>query len=65
MKKRKPTPLKEPVHKQITPVLIRRDTTEIIPVVSQNDKFPEVLLFTSGNSFDKFYIWLFNFSTTF
>ena len=28
MKKRKPTPLKEPVHKQITPVLIRRDTTE-------------------------------------
>ena len=28
MKKRKPAPLKEPVHKQITPVLIRRDTTE-------------------------------------
>lgn len=28
MKKRKPTPLKEPVHKQITPVLIRRDTTK-------------------------------------
>ena len=28
MKKRTPTPLKEPVHKQITPVLIRRDTTE-------------------------------------
>ena len=28
LKKRKPTPLKEPVHKQITPVLIRRDTTE-------------------------------------
>ena len=28
MKKRKPAPLKEPVHKQITPVLIRRDTTK-------------------------------------
>ncbi len=28
MKKRKPAPLKEPIHKQITPVLIRRDTTE-------------------------------------
>ena len=28
MKKRKPAPLKEPVHKQITPVLIRRDTTD-------------------------------------
>lgn len=27
-KKRKPVPLKEPVHKIITPVLIRRDTTE-------------------------------------
>ena len=27
-KKRKPVPLLEPVHKQITPVLIRRDTTE-------------------------------------
>lgn len=26
-KKRKPVPLSEPVHKQITPVLIRRDTT--------------------------------------
>ena len=28
MKKRKPAPLKEPVHKQITPVLIRRNTTD-------------------------------------
>lgn len=28
MKKRKPSPLKEPIHKQITPVLIRRDTTD-------------------------------------
>ncbi len=28
MKKRKPTPLKEPIHKQITPVLIRRGTTD-------------------------------------
>lgn len=27
-KKRRPAPLKEPVHKVITPVLIRRDTTE-------------------------------------
>ena len=28
MKKRKPSPLKTPVHKQITPVLIRRKTTD-------------------------------------
>ena len=28
MKKRKPTPLKEPIHRQITPVLIRRETTD-------------------------------------
>lgn len=28
MKKRKPSPLKKPIHKQITPVLIRRDTTD-------------------------------------
>ena len=28
MKKRKPNPLKAPVHKQITPVLIRRNTTD-------------------------------------
>lgn len=28
MKKRKPAPLKEPIHKQITPVLIRRETTD-------------------------------------
>jgi len=28
MKKRKPAPLKAPVHKQITPVLIRRNTTD-------------------------------------
>ena len=27
-KKRKPVPLKEPIHKIITPILIRRDTTE-------------------------------------
>ena len=27
-KKRKPAPLKEPVHKTITPILIRRETTE-------------------------------------
>ena len=27
-KKRKPVPLKEPVHKIITPILIRRETTE-------------------------------------
>lgn len=27
-KKRKPTPLQEPVHKMITPILIRRETTE-------------------------------------
>lgn len=27
-KKRKPVPLKEPVHKMVTPVLIRRETTE-------------------------------------
>ena len=26
-KKRRPVPLSEPIHKQITPVLIRRDTT--------------------------------------
>lgn len=31
-KKRKPAPLKEPIHKVITPILLRRDTTEkIIP----------------------------------
>ena len=28
MKKRIPEPLKEPLHRQITPVLIRRDTTD-------------------------------------
>lgn len=28
MKKRKPNILKEPIHKQITPILIRRDTTD-------------------------------------
>ena len=28
MKKRKPSPLKTPVHKQITPVLIHRKTTD-------------------------------------
>ena len=28
MKKRKPTPLENPIHKQITPVLIRRETTD-------------------------------------
>ena len=28
MKKRRPTPLEHPIHKQITPVLIRRETTE-------------------------------------
>lgn len=28
MKKRKPTPLKEPIHKQITPILVKRDTTD-------------------------------------
>lgn len=28
MKKRNPSPLKEPVHKKITPILIRRDTTD-------------------------------------
>lgn len=28
MKKRKPTPLKEPIHKQITPVLVKRNTTD-------------------------------------
>ena len=27
-KKRRPVPLKEPVHKVITPILIRRDTTD-------------------------------------
>ncbi len=27
-KKRKPTPLKEPIHKVVTPILIRRDTTD-------------------------------------
>ena len=27
-KKRRPVPLKEPVHKVVTPVLIRRETTE-------------------------------------
>lgn len=28
MKKRKPIPLKEPIHKQITPILIKRNTTD-------------------------------------
>lgn len=28
MKKRKPSPLKTPIHKQITPILVRRDTTD-------------------------------------
>ena len=28
MKKRRPTPLEHPIHKQITPVLIRRETTD-------------------------------------
>ena len=28
MKKRKPTPLKEPIHKQITPILVKRNTTD-------------------------------------
>lgn len=28
MKKRNPSPLKEPIHKKITPILIRRDTTD-------------------------------------
>ena len=28
MKKRKPSPLKTPLHKQITPVLVRRSTTD-------------------------------------
>lgn len=28
MKKRRPTPLKEPIHKQITPILIKRNTTD-------------------------------------
>ena len=28
MKKRQPVPLSEPIHKQITPVLIRRNTTD-------------------------------------
>ena len=28
MKKRVPKPLREPIHRQITPILIRRDTTE-------------------------------------
>lgn len=28
MKKRKPIPLENPIHKQITPVLIRRETTD-------------------------------------
>ena len=29
-KKRRPVPLKEPVHKVITPILLRRETTEKI-----------------------------------
>lgn len=28
MKKRRPKPMKEPIHKQVTPVFLRRDTTE-------------------------------------
>ena len=28
MKKRKPIPLKEPIHKQITPILVKRNTTD-------------------------------------
>ena len=28
MKKRKPTPLKEHIHKQITPILVKRNTTD-------------------------------------
>ena len=28
MKKRVPQPLREPIHKQVTPILIRRDTTD-------------------------------------
>lgn len=27
-KKRRPVPLKEPIHKMVTPILIRRETTE-------------------------------------